>query len=219
MVSRNALLGVGIVGGTALASGLITGIGSAKVYNKMANKSKGSGAADFAAGLGTAALMVGGVALMIGGTAVVPMQFKMLTGAAGFGAIIGAFAGHAAYRDNHGYKTETMRDNIFNLYNHDRDKVLDLDPNWRMPEYIREHENCGFEDDDGHRDCTKEYYSIREMADRADTDNNNQVSKAELLGLITSYDENGNGRIARGEMKKFEREVGEDRINPWSWRN
>lgn len=185
------------------------GLASNKVLDGIAERNPTGSAADGKAlavslltGLGGAAL--GAVALWKGGGS----TWGPIAAGVGGGAVLGAIGAHIAFRIKHGVGVDTTVSSVFGTYNRDFDDVLDLNPRWRTPEFIRRNEWDHDHGDYQHRHV--DYYSIQRLAFAADADHDQQVTRPELRTLVGSLDRNGDGRLKGAEHSEYSRRYGEE---------
>ena len=206
------MMSPGVIGvGAFVGSGLAVGFGASKINDGIAERNPTGSAADgkargvlFAAGGIGIATALGGMFAMSRGN----VQLGAALVGGGFGAGVGAIGAGIAFEKRHGVGVETSVNDVMSSYNRDFDNELDLDTTWRTPEYIRRDEDR-HEDSDGDVHYTVTYYSIHELASRADVNGDSKVTPAELRSVFGSYDVDGNGRLQGEELKRADREVGE----------
>lgn len=204
-------LAVGLGTGAIAAAGL--GFGAYQVQDGIGERNPNGSEADKARWLGYG--LVGlGIASAIGGFFVGGRGFNTSTlGAAmiggGIGAAIGGLGANWGFQRKHGIGVETQVNDIFGAYNRDFDSELDLDTTWRTPEDVRRVEHRHNDSNGNYMYSTYTYYSIQELAGRADANHDAKVTKDELRAVLTTYDADKNQRLQPDEHKRFDRELGE----------
>ncbi len=215
MTGINPLVVIG--GGAAVATGLAVGFGATKWTDKIAADHPNGSDADkparrvllAAGGLGFASAAGGMVALMKGNLAL----GSALMGA-GVGGMVGAFGASIAFGARHGIGVETAVNDVLSSYDRNRNDQIDMDNGswWRSPETTRT-TTTRHEDSNGHVWYDTDIYSIERLAMRADENRDWKATREELTTTIGSYDDiDVNGRLQKDELKRFEREIGEQRI-------
>jgi hypothetical protein len=202
---------IGVGAGVLAAGGL--GFGAYQLQDGIGARNPNGSDADKArwlgyglVGLGIASA-VGG--FFMGGRGLGTSQLGAAMIGGGIGSVIGGLSANWAFQHKYGIGVETQVNDIFSAYNRDFDSELDLDTHWRTPEDIRRVEHR-HEDSEGHYQySTYTYYSIQELAGRADADHNGKVTKDELRAAVKVYDTDGNDRLQHDEHKRFDHEVGE----------
>ncbi|MCB0879701.1 MAG: hypothetical protein KDC46_12080 [Thermoleophilia bacterium] len=203
--------------GVAVATGLVTGFGGSKLMDSIADKHPTGSDADKPAGhvvgwtegLGFATAAGGMVALATGRLALGGALFG-----AGMGAMIGGFGASIAYGVRHGIGVDTSVDNVLSGYDHNRNGQLELeDPGFWHQAETRRTERTSHEDSNGDTYWETETFSIDRLVDRADTNGDWVATRPELRDVVSSYDSDGDGRLKGEELKRFQREVGEERID------
>lgn len=200
-------LGTGVVAAGALGFGayrIMDGIGTRNPNGSDADKARWVGYG--LVGLGVASA-VGG--FFTGGRGLGTSQLGAALIGGGIGAVAGGLAAGWGFTSKYGIGVDTQVSDIFSSYNRDFDSELDLDTRWRTPEDIRRVENRHTDSDGNYTYSTYTYYSIQELAGRADADNDGKVTRDELRTAVAAYDADGNGRLQPDENRRFDREVGE----------
>jgi hypothetical protein len=203
----------------AVSAGVVgvgTGIAVTRITDGIAARHPTGSEADGPAqawSIGTSAL---GFATAAGGM-VALAKGRLQLGAAlvggGAGAMIGGIAGGIAFGARHGVGVESAVSDVLSNYDRNRDGAIDMAQSswWRSPETYRT-ETRTWRDSDGDTHWETDTYSIERLAMRADADGDQVATGAELRSTIAGYDEDSDGRLQKDELKRFEREVGEQHV-------
>ncbi len=203
-------------GGAAVATGLAVGFGATKLTDDIAAKHPNGSDADkparrvmwTAAGLGFVSAAGGMGALMTG-----RLNLGAALLGAGVGGMLGSFGAGIAFNARHGVGVETSVNDVLSSYDRNGNDQIDMDGGswWRSPETTRT-TTTRHEDSDGDVYYTTDTYSIERLSNRADVNTDWKVTRNELSTAIGAYDADGNGRLQKDELKRFDREIGEQQI-------
>ncbi|MCW2972267.1 MAG: hypothetical protein JWN72_540 [Thermoleophilia bacterium] len=172
---------------------------------------------------GTAALGVGvaAVSVLTGRAGSLRPGLAIAGAALGVGALLGAAGAGIASMVRHGESVDTKVKSVFDKYDDfPANGSLDLQGSfWSPPETFRS-ETSSYEDSDGDTHYTTTVYDITRLAEAADSrgDGDDKADKAEVRGIIASFDKDGDGRIKGKEGRELDRSYGERVVSSYSGR-
>ena len=204
-------------GGAAVATGLAVGFGATRLTDNIAKEHPNGSDADkparrvlwTAAGLGFASAAGGMGALMTG-----RLNLGAALLGAGVGGMLGSFGANVAFGARHGIGVETSVNDVLSSYDRNSNDQIDMDGGswWRSPETTRT-TTTRHEDSDGRVWYDTDTYSIERLSTRADSNTDWKVTRDELATAIAAYDSDENGRLQKDELKRFDREIGEEQLS------
>lgn len=125
-------------------------------------------------------------------------------------AVVGTMA-YIGYRAIKGETPDALAATTLELYDHNRNGVIELDPSVRPLEFLRT-ETRREEDEHGWNRTETDVYDGSRLLAAADADSSRTVNEPELRRLFASHDHDGNGRITPREGWKFDSVVGEELV-------
>lgn len=205
-------IGAGIVG--AVASGVLMNRTIENMYAKDAGAGTDSKKRALSALVGVGAAAGGGYLLLEKTSAL-----AHAAGSLGIGVALGALGASMLAGRRHGEVIESTTNDVMHRYDRNWDNKLDLEGSWyRMPEDTRV-TVVTYKDADGKDQTITSVYTIAALADAADANHDEVVTREELQAKVASFDVNGDGRLQGDELKHFENQFREHSITvaPGMW--